>query len=333
MAFFSRARYWQRNRRASRHPSTAITSPPSSGASLLTLPTEIRLSIFEHVFDNQKPITLFNGSDAIVLVNSAQRDPKETTNRPNRRNRTDLLRVCRQIHNEAEDVFFDRTLFGIIASPYQEPARVSHGVEVHKALPPGCIPASTLRRIRRVLFVMQLRGWTYAKVGYRVGDLRYLQAMTALREIRIVLTAPSNVSVGAFNMAPIRAIMENVPISVRVRIGPQSLESSKDDESETHEEGVDSSSQTAASKRVNVGRELYAYVQKHVNTLGERRGVLSGSTVDHSLCSFQNCVEGKSCVNSEMKTPPPKKQKAVARFLNALTPKEGPNAALPLRRI
>jgi hypothetical protein len=332
MAFFSRARYRQRNGRASRHSSTAIASPPSPAASLLTLPTEIRLNIFEHVFDNQKPITLFNGSDAIVLVNSAQRDPKETANRSNRRNRTDLLRVCRQIHHEAEDVFFDRTLFGIIASPYQEPARISHGIDVHKALPYGCIPTSTLRRIKKFLFVMHLRGWTYAQVGYRVGDLRYLQAMTALREIRIVLTAPSNVSLGAFNMAPIRGIIESVPFSVRVRIGPQSLESSKDDESETHE-GVDSSSQTAASKRVNVGRELYAYVQKHVNTLGERRGVLSGSTVDHSLCSFQNCVEGKICTNSEMKTPPPKKQKAVARFLNALIPKEGPNAALPLRRI
>ena len=329
MNFFTRAKQWQRNRRASRHAPTAIISP-SAGASFLTLPTEIRLSIFEHFFDDQKPITLFNGSDTIVLVNSAQRDPTEVRNKSNRSNRTDLLRVCRQIHDEAEDAFFDCTLFGVIASPYQEPPKIHYGVEGPKALPYGCVPLSTLRRVRRLLFVMHLRGPAYTQVGYRVGDIRYLQALTALKEIRIVLTA-SNVAVESFHMAPIRAIMESVPFSTCVRIGPQSLEFSKDDGSDTHEEGADSSSKSAASGRSNVGSALHAHVQKYVNTISERRGVLSGSIVDHSFCSFQNCTEGKSCANSELETPPPKKQKAVSRLLHALAMKE-PDSAWSSRR-
>jgi hypothetical protein len=333
MDFFTRARHWHRDRRESGQSSTAIASSPAAGASLLTLPTEIRLSIFEHVFDNQKPITLFNGSDTIVLVNSAQTDTAEAKNKSNRSNRTDLLRVCRQIHDEAEDAFFDRTLFGIIASPYQEPAKVSYGVEGPKPLPFGCVPVSTLHRVRRLLFVMHLRGPAYARVGYRVGDLRYLQAMTALKEIRIVLTAATNVSLGALHMAPIRAIIESVPFSTRVRIGPQSLQCSKDDESERVEESGDSSRQTAASRRIEEGRTLYASVRELVNTFSERLGVLSASTVDHSLCSFHNCVEGKSCVNSEMETPPPKKQKAVSRVLHALVPKGGADSVWPLRRM
>ena len=117
MDFRASAKSWQRHLRGSRESATKI-EPLTATASLMNLPTELRVQVFEYVFDNRRPITLFHGSNIIVLVNSSGEEniDGKAGNKP-----TALLRVCRQIYTEAIDVFFNRTLFGIIASPYEQP--------------------------------------------------------------------------------------------------------------------------------------------------------------------------------------------------------------------
>lgn len=288
------------------------------------LPTELRLKIFAHFFDNRTPVTLFNGSDVIVLVNSTD---GENSNAKKAAKATDLLRVCRQIHDEAEDAFFNRTLFGIIASPYQQPSRVSHGVEGIRSMPNAFIPMSTLQRVRRVLLVMSLRGSAYARYGYRVGDLRWLQAMTNLRDVRLVFAAPINLSLNDAHMAPIRAIVESVPSMARIQFGPQCQPSSKDKGTKEHEKNNGQSGQTANLGESDSRREMYVFIRRYKETINDRKGILSGSTSDHGGCAFQKCAEGKDCANSTMETLPPKKIKVISRFLHALAPTGGANSS------
>ena len=287
----------------------------------MSLPTELRLKIFESIFDNLTPITLFKGSDTIVLVNSAQTEPRDLGNKSIHHNATEILKVSRQFHDEAEDVFYNRTLFGIIASPYQEPAKLTYGVEGLKPMPNDHIPVRVLRKIKRLLFVMHLRGPAYTRHGYRVADLRYLQAMENLKEIRIVFTNPKDLSYSHDHAAPIQAIVESVPPSARVRFGPNAPRSQNDNDCENVEHYPGSPGQNLAMAS-NDGRSvLYTRVEEHISKIDERRGVLSGSKVDHSLCTYKNCIEGKRCVNSEMETPPPKKQKALSKVLDVLAMK------------
>ena len=281
----------------------------------MSLPTELRLKIFEHLFDNRTPITLFRGSDTIVLVNSAQTEPPDPTNKSRHYGVIEVLKVSRQIHDEAEEAFYNHTLFGIIASPYQVPAKVSPGIEGLRSMPSGHIPLRILRRVRKLLFVMHLRGSAYIRYGYRVGDLRYLQAMENLRDIRIVFTSPKSLS---HSMAPIQAIVENVPPSARIRFGPYTPRPLTNNAFERLELYPGSPIRTAAINGDDAWKSLYVLVGEYASKIHERRGILSGSEFDHSFCCYKDCVEGKGCVNSELETPPPKKQKALSKLLDAL---------------
>jgi hypothetical protein len=115
--------------------------------------------------------------------------------------------------------------------------------------------------------------------------------------------------------------VESVPPSARVRFGPNAPRSLNDKDCENVERYPGSLGQTAATTNNDSRSVLYARAEEHTGKIDERRGVLSGSKVDHSLCFYKNCIEGKGCVNSEMETPPPKKQKPLSKFLDALAMK------------
>lgn len=188
-----------------------------------------------------------------------------------------------------------------------------------RSLPNGSISAPTLQQVRRLLLVMSLRGNAYEAYGYRVGNLTWLQAMTNLKEIRIVFTLQDNFKFSNRQMAPVRAIAESVPGAARILFGPQSRP--EEDDIEKSKVNADLPGPIQPMNSVTGRKLVYAMAQRHLSTMIEPRGVLSGNLNDHSRCFFETCVDGAGCVNSTMKTLPLKKHGPVSKILHALAPR------------
>ena len=129
----------------------------------------------------------------------------------------------------------------------------------------------------------------------RFGNLRVLQGMVGLRELRVVVggrrdngkwNGKQEVREGNVD-GFVKAVLEAVPSECEVSVGA----------SDKEKEGF----------LTNIGRGLEYAFDRGTNGLleksllrlnGARRGIFSGCDMDHSRCGRGNCCTGQACVNS-----------------------------------
>lgn len=286
----------------------------------MSLPAELRLAILELVLEGERTIVLHIGTPNI------NRNELCTTLRPHMAPhasefRTFLPRLsfCRQARIDAQKVFFDNTLLILAVSLYHHVSTNPYDDSM-KPLPNEMVPSTVLDHTKHLALVTELRRSSWKRHGFRAADLRYLQAMTQLKTLRLVFRNPF-----AFGSAsdesrercsvPLRSVVESIPIATQILLDfPESSRVTQTDDKDLLQDKDESDTgqleePLAASETMPIA-EVYAKVDAQMRELQSRRGVLSGSTMNHSSC-YQRCEENKDCVNSTLSTPPPKKPGAL----------------------
>ena len=230
-------------------------------------------------------------------------------------NRSALFSVCRQIRKESQSAFCHRTPFVIAASLYQYNVQDSRSQDL-RPMAQSAIPQPFLARISRLVLITSLRPDSDRQLGYRMSDLRYLQAMTSLRHLTLVLTNPQIAASETFKSGneaatPIYAVMESIPTDAVVSFGP------KDENEATRLDAYENGGSLVyrRTEHINVDPSAiekgYANLELQSEKLIGRKGLLSGSPINHELCAFQSCVEDKACANSRLNTAPPQVPQAL----------------------
>ena len=309
MDFLGRFRTRKRHAKAPISMMEPASSPTGSRAALLGLPAELRLSIYQHVFETSSPIFLYMFTGDLIADTEVKDHFRSAA--PSRyyqrfRGPFGLLSVCQQMRKEAEEVFYDLTLF-VIGSPIQRLlVRRDSYYKGADPMPNGIVPVLILRRIRHLLLITDLRGRPQSQPRFRVGDLRFLQSMTSLRDFRLVFTNPAAFFDYYYNdPLPVRTVVESIPARTHIKLGCEPNTSC----SEPYEEPRDAIFDLVTYRGV-VPNELvingYARVREAIDKLAQRQGILSGSRVDHSFFANERCREGKDCTNSRIEKPRPR---------------------------
>lgn len=275
------------------------SKPPADGsAPFLSLPTELRLQIYDYLTDHDTvhlhdlqstfDMPLIPSSPYAYLYRSPGRITK-----PNGISKQiiHLFHVCHQMRVELMDACFSDKTFVLEASLYQRDAA---GLCV---LPPNLGPTAWVKRL--LLFtVVEIDGMLKG-----IADLRPLQQMTNLRELHIVFSvrkkSKSNLS------APItvhrldnifKAVLECVPEQTAVHF--------KQDDTFLlqYPFKLDTKAHDLFEDKNDTDPTL-ATVVDDPKELGEIKGRLSGSEINHTLCQYLDCLEGLGCVNSQLQLP------------------------------
>jgi hypothetical protein len=200
--------------------------PPADGSSpFLTIPTELRLNIYKYLTVADEA----NNQDTVFTPHSfVERQRTKTSSTryayvyrsPGRMTKSNavskemiiLLHVCHQMREELLDSCFDDRVFILEASLYCEDAA---GLRM---LPSALMPSAWVRYLL-ILTAVELDGWPKG-----LADLRPLQQMTNLKEVRIVFTARkrckghSNSPPGLREDHPIKAIVQCIPRTAKVQL-------------------------------------------------------------------------------------------------------------------
>ena len=209
-------------------------------------------------------------------------------------NSISLLWVCRQIRNEAQDIFYDSTLFRI-GAPLPRFLNLRHPRD--KTLKPMnnyIFPDFRLRLIRKLRIVIDLQNRRCGQILGRVTDLRYLQAMIGFTEVTIIFQdlyryCELSWSLSDGHTTPVRALIESIPSTANVKFG------------------VNITSNPGQAY-LTLGRLYLNHVPggDYVRRIAEKQGKLSESIVSHTRCPYGACLDGRRCVNSHERGPPRK---------------------------
>ena len=159
-------------------------------------------------------------------------------------------------------------------------------------MPPTLGSTALIRRLL-LITVIEMDGQTKG-----IADLRPLQRMTNLRELRILFTTRKfGQEVVDFHDradSVFKAIIECIP-------GNAIVHYDIDDPQDEHRERRTPIPQRSGSEYENIGyaRWVLDAVKEDMPALEQRKGKLSGSEVNHAMCSFGHCLEGLGCVNSQ----------------------------------
>lgn len=124
------------------------------------------------------------------------------------------------------------------------------------------------------------------------GDLRVLQMMTGLRELRVVVGGRRDGGRKREAMEEnvrgfVKAVLESVPAECEISVGASEVEK------EEFLEKIGRGLEYAFDEGTNV------LLEKSLLLLnGARRGIFSGCEMDHSNCGRGNCCTEQACVNS-----------------------------------
>ena len=273
-----------------------LRAEPASETSttLMSLPTEIRLRIYEYLVaeDNCFSLESFEHLFDPIIVQGTKyaylyRSPRRTPH-PNglRRDVAKLFHICRKIREELTDEIFGDRRFVIEASFYQSP------MGYPEVLPTSIGPTAFVRRLL-LITVIELDDTVHG-----MTDLRPLQEMINLTELHIVFVATSRERLGSVDILelpnnPIQAVLECIPKRANVKFGTDGL---------FWNTQLDLSMHLFSLERVDhISPLALSSIQHNTHTLDERKGRLSGSRVNHSLCQYPTCLEGLDCVNSRLR--------------------------------
>ena len=263
--------------------------PPSSGSTpFLALPTELRLQIYGYLTENDKvSLKDFHRSFDLPSHNSVAyaylwRSPGRVT-KPNAISKQviKLFRICHLMRVELIDACFNDRTFVLEASLYKQDVG---GLYV---LPSSIGPTAWVKKLL-IMTVVEFDGKVKG-----VADLRPLQQMVNLKELRIVFSARAY-SLGGQKADVLcrpdgifKAILECVPTETIVHF-------------ETDKKYARGCGRLQSMDHTDSTLES---VMENQFQLSENKGHLSGSTVDHSLCGYLDCLESLSCVNSHVQLP------------------------------
>ena len=270
--------------------------PLDSPTHFLNIPTEIRLEIYGWLTMGNESPNRYNGtlpnlfdlrSGSGTQYVYLYRSPGRCT-RPNSLSRSvmDLFHVCHQIRVELLDAFFSERVFVLEASFY---SKDTGGLRV---VPPNLGPMTWLRRLL-ILTVLQLNGPVKG-----IADLRLLQQMTSLEELQIVFVVQrrrefsSTYPICNVPDDLIKAILECVPKSARIHLGPTAALEKK------LLSALGPGVQYLLSENVEETSNVLSTLKDDMDALCETQGRLSGSCFNHGVCHYPKCLEGLGCVNS-----------------------------------
>ncbi|KAF4312228.1 hypothetical protein GTA08_BOTSDO12112 [Botryosphaeria dothidea] len=177
----------------------AAATPPAPPAPfrLLDLPAELRLRIYEHA--------LTAPDHAIRIYYSYQR------NRVNPNLALALLRTCRQVYSETQNI------------PYQQNAVYVHAhcfLTASPIIPSMHLPPPATSRLRRLFVVLDTRD-TFLSANH-AADFRPFQSMLQLRRLGLVVVAPPDAIPHAPWQHLLAPVIERVPARCTIEYGAQS---------------------------------------------------------------------------------------------------------------
>ena len=299
---------------------STASRPPASGVSpLLSLPTELRLRIYEYLTSNNTN-DLHKFPSAFGLPSSRYaylyRSPGRLT-KPGYRSKkvVDLFHVCHQMREELIDSSFNDKPWVLEAALYQKPAGGLH------VLPSELGPIAWVKRLL-LLTAVEVDGRPKG-----IADLRCIQQMTNLKHLQIVFVVTAKphrvdqADIFARADNPIKAVLECVPKNTNVQL--ETGESCKEGLLKQFGPAV---MYLAVENRAETKLALKSLEHKS-QALNESMGRLSGSTVDHSLCRYPSCQERRSCVNShvQLSLPAPFQQQSILTPLGGQWTKQKPS--------
>ena len=296
MELLQRLRRQQRRRKSSKIKEASIEPYVPTRTSLLGLPLELRLAIFEYTLANTRPVVTYFGphGDRHGQLEKACR----AFSRWSRHDRPIyLLGVCHQFRQDTLKIYRERCLFVLATSVFEFVDQNESLRPVEEALSPPW----ALDRVRQLVLITSRLGPAWAECGFRISDLRCLQSMTSLRKLTIMFSMPGGIDIDASPegyKAPVRAAVESIPLEARVHLaGPPSSNDKEDrDLLDTLYRAVSNTKQLYHE----AVRQECGNGQSFADSIRHRQGLLSGSTVDHSFCAFQQCQDGRGCMNSEV---------------------------------
>ena len=280
------------------------TVPPQDGSTpFLSLPTELRLQIYSYLTAEKKDIREMVGPQSI---GGAHANPASNTiytylwRSPGRVTKANavppeivrLFHVNRRMRLELIDSCFTDRTFVLEASLYR---RSVGGLDV---LPSRL---GTTAWIKKLLLITTLDREKARPNG--IADLRPLQEMVNLKELRMLFRALDPVIPGRISNSPVHAVMQCVPAGTKVIIGL--LGTSEEELINELGGGIG----YLFSGNAN-GMVAYDRLTANLDHMNRDKGMLSGSVVNHGVCKYLTCGEqhiGAECVNAQTSNalPPP----------------------------
>lgn len=197
----------------SEHHSTTLPM----AASLLGLPTELRLEILEHVFALPTVIRLYVACAMWLLddrrvFSIESRDVTEVAKLPG------ILHVCSQLRSEAQDLFYKNTAFFIAsylcsARAMREEQTTSGQLSAYDA-----IPKHMLKQIRHCVQYGEI--CNAGNTGGYPHDLRQFRAMVNLQTIHVCFPTNSHFRIeyriANDGLRPLVGLVESVPATAEI---------------------------------------------------------------------------------------------------------------------
>lgn len=307
-------------RRPLQLPPLKIT-PRTCKMRLLNLPLEIRFHIFSHLVPpNTSSYTtpeyrwrsiynLNDGDFSQQVYTYLFRSPSRVCRPHIAGAHLVVLAVCHQLRSEMLMYHLANKTFVLEASLYQ--TRIS-GLE---PIPSTGFPDSWLSHIRKLLIltVVDAPRRTGGTGGKRpIANLRWLQQMTGLQELRIVFQVPSILGRPERSLAAIDTIG---PLDESVTCAWPAIEAVL--------QCVPQSCRVVLGSDMDTELSLVAHFGPTINYLFTRmdllipivdavrqvavspiQGRLLGDMNDHSKCGYGVCVSGNHCVNSKVQIGP-----------------------------
>jgi hypothetical protein len=277
------------------------SDPPVEGsAPILSLPTELRLHIYsyltnrgnDYVTEIQTPFGIIPNSpsqftDYAYLYRSPGRVTKP---RSISKQVIDLFHICRVMREELIDTCFSDRTFVLEASFYK---RDTGGLFV-LPLNPG--PSAW---VKKLVILTLVEGNGFAK---GIADLRPLQQMINLKELCIAFSVKDvkrqGTKIDALGRRDnvLKAILECVPEDTKVR-----FEYDNGSNREIFAQFRNMETLNGLYEMYDDQRENAKAVLDDLSRWEHRKGKLSGSLINHSLCKYNGCQEGLGCVQSHCK--------------------------------
>jgi hypothetical protein len=276
------------------------SKPPKDGsAPILSLPTELRLQIYDyltnddvvHVDDFKRALNTFNVPlRQTTTFAYLYRSPGRMT-RPHAISQQVIIsfHICRLMREELIDACFSDRTFVLEASIYR---RDAGGLLV---LPPNPGPTAW---IKRLVLLTAVEGNGSVK---GIGDLRPLQRMTNLKVLyvafRITSVKNSNCKLDALERPDnvLKAVLECVPKNTEVHF---ELDASIKQQLFAQFRDLQNYDTSLQDMNEDTKANVKALLDD-VAASNDRKGRLSGSLINHSLCEYPVCLEELDCVNSQ----------------------------------
>ena len=271
------------------------SKPAKDGsAPFLSLPTELRLQIYAYLTNNdidyvhqlERAFDVATSAGQSITFAYLYRSPGRLSKPHSISSEViNLFHVCHTMREELIDACFSDRTFILEASLYR---RDAGGLFV---LPPNPGPVSW---IKKLVLLTVVEGDGLAK---GIGDLRPLQQMTNLKELSIVFSmVNTKIKYHEYIDRPdnvLKAIQECIPSDTKVSYDPKSATVQQlftQFKNMTWEKSFETRSFRASAQINTLIEDLAA--SEH------RKGILSGSLVNHGLCEYGICLEDAGCVNS-----------------------------------